>query len=253
MLDMLNGADFEISIIMHNLARIAWKIEDDYYIFKILPDPQDVAAGTVKYSGELIKNMFKGSVLLSVDDFLVLVVNARQCRQALPEAFLKLEDFLAKRNFVCGVSMMFTDFMHLAEQYRLSAVAIEIGTMMDADKKLFHYADYITGHIINTCNEAFNVKILCHAEAVKLHEYDKQSGNNYFYCLYVYLLNERSLLLSSKQLNIHRSTLIYRMGKISEIISVDLNDRRVRSHLILSYEILRYLDCLRDQKVEGGT
>jgi len=253
MIDMLNGADFETSMIMHNLARIGWKIDDDYYIFKILPDPQDVAGGTVKYSGELIKNMFKGSVLLSVDDFLVLVVNVRQCRQALPEAFLKLEDFLGKRNFVCGVSMMFTDFTLLAEQYRLSAVAIEVGTMIDTDKKLFHYADYVTGHIVSLCNEAFNVKILCHAEAVKLHEYDRQSGNNYFYCLYVYLLNERSLLLSSKQLNIHRSTLIYRLGKIAEIISVDLNDRRVRMHLILSYEILHYLDCLRGQKVEGGT
>jgi DNA-binding PucR family transcriptional regulator len=182
---------------------------------------------------------------LSVGDVLALVVNLRHCRDELSEAFAKLESFLVRRNFTCGVSMLFKDFTHLHEQYKLAAAAIEIGTLVDRSKCLFRYESYIMGHIVSLCNETFNVRMLCHTESVKLHEYDKKTGNSYFYCLYVYLLNEKSLLLSSKQLNIHRSTLIYRLGKIAEIIHVDLDDQKVRMHLILSYEILHFLDCLR--------
>ena len=245
MIDMLKSTDFEISFIMHNLAQVGWKIDDDYYIFKIQPDPKDIAGGTVKYSGELIKDLFPGSVLLSMGDVLALAVNLRTCSDMLPEAFDKLDAFLQKRNFSCGVSMLFKDFSHLNEQYKLASAAIDIGSMVNPSKRLFHYEDYVMMHIVSLCNESINVRILCHREAIRLHEYDSETGNNYFYCLYVYLKNEKSLLLSSKQLNIHRSTLIYRLGKISELISVDLSDQRVRIHLILSYEILRFLDCLR--------
>jgi hypothetical protein len=245
MLDMLRDTDFEVSFIIHNLTQLGWKIDDDYYIFKIQPDPKDIAGGTVKYSGELIKNMFPGSVLLAIGDVLALVVNLRFCHDVLPESFDKLDSFLVKRNFTCGVSMVFKDFIHLFEQYKLAAAAIEIGGMVDRTRNLFRYEDYIMPHIVSLCNESFNVRILCHHEAVRLHEHDRQTNNNYFYCLYVYLKSEKSLLQSSKLLNIHRSTLIYRLGKIAEIIGVDLNDQQVRMHLILSYEILHFLDCLR--------
>ena len=245
MLDMLSSTEFETSFIVHSLAQISWKIDDDYYIIKIQPDPKDIAGGTVKYSGELIKDMFPGSILLSVGETLALVVNLRRCPDALPESFDRLDAFLAKRNFTCGVSMLFKDFSRLNEQYKLAAAAIEIGVMVDRAKNLFRYENYIMPHIISLCDESFNVRTLCHREAVRLHEHDRQTNNNYFYCLYVYLRNEKSLLVSSKQLNIHRSTLIYRLGKIAELISVDLNDQGVRMHLILSYEILHFLDCLK--------
>ncbi len=62
------------------------------------------------------------------------------------------------------------------------------------------------------------------------------------YSLYIYLKNEKSLVLASKILNIHRSTLIYRLNKINEIIKVDLDDADIRFHMILSFEILRYLE-----------
>jgi hypothetical protein len=245
MIDMLKGTTFEVSFVMHNLSQLGWRLDDDYYILKILPDPKDIAGGTVKYSGELIKKMFTGSVLLSIGDVLALIVNTRYCQDTLADAFRELDAFLEKRNFTCGVSMVFKDFTNLFEQYKLAGAATEIGSLVNRDKRLFRYEDYIMPHMISICDQTFNVTALCHLEAVKLHEHDKKTGNSYFYCLYVYLLNEKSLLVTARQLNIHRSTLIYRLSKIAEIITVDLNDQKLRMHLIFSYEILHFLDCLR--------
>jgi DNA-binding PucR family transcriptional regulator len=141
--------------------------------------------------------------------------------------------------------MVFKDFSNLFEHYKLAGASTEIGSLVNKDKRLFRYEDYIMPHMISICDQTLNVTTLCHPEAVKLHAHDRKTGNNYFYCLYVYLLNEKSLLVTARQLNIHRSTLIYRLSKIAEIISVDLNDQKLRMHLILSYEILHFLDCLR--------
>ena len=245
MLDMIDGASCEVNFIIHNLSQLGWKIDDDYYILKILPDPKDIEGETVKYTGELIKKMFDGSVLLEPGDELALVVNTRFCRDTLDHAFESLDELLTRRNFTCGVSTLFRDFSWLYEQYGLADAAIEIGSLIDRDCKLFHYTKYIMMHMISMCDKVFNVNILCHREAIVLHEYDKVNNNNYFYCLYTYLLNERSLLTTSKKLNIHRSTLIYRLNKISEIIHVDLDDLQIRKHLISSYDILHFLDCLK--------
>ena len=249
MLDMLSGTSYEINFIIHNLSQLGWKIDDEYYIFKILPDPKDIEGDTVKYSGELIKKMFAGSVLLEPGNDLALVVNTRFCRDTLDDAFENLKEFLEKRNFICGVSTLFRDFSWLYEQYNLAHAAINIGRLIDRDLRLFHYTGYVLPHMISLCDRVFNVNMLCHREAIKLHEYDKVNNNNHFFCLYVYLLNERSLLTTSKKLNIHRSTLIYRLNKISEIIHVDLNDQQTRMLIVYSYEILHFLDCLRGSAI----
>lgn len=244
MLDMLSGTAFESGFILHNLSQLGWKCDDGYYIFKILPDPKDVEGGTVKYSGELIKAMYPGSVLLNAQDHLVLVVNTRFCQDNLEEAFQSLDGFLIKRNFTCGVSMLFKDFTLLCEHYKLAGAAIEIGNLLNKGRKLFRYTDYIMPHMISICDQIFNIRLLCHPGAVRLHEYDKATGNNYFYCLYIYLMHEKSLLNTAKHLNIHRSTLIYRLSKIAELINVDFNEHGTRMHLIFSYEILHFIDCL---------
>lgn len=246
MLDILGGTSYEVNFIIHNLSQLGWKIDDEYYIFRILPDPKDIEGDTVKYSGELIKNMFAGSVLLELGNELALIVNTRYCGDTLVEAFEHLSDFLQKRNFICGVSTLFRDFSWLFEQYKLAHAAINIGSLMDRDIRIFRYTKYIMPHMISLCDQVFNVNMLCHREAIKLHKYDKVNNKNYFYCLYLYLLNERSLLTTSKNLNIHRSTLIYRLNKISEIIRIELNDQEARMHMVYSYEILHFLDCLRN-------
>ncbi len=245
MLDMLGGAAYEVNFIIHNLSQLGWKIDDEYYIFKILPDPKDIEGGTVKYSGELIKNMFAGSVLLEPGNELALVVNMRHCRDTFDDALESLADFLEKRNFICGVSTLFRNFSWFREQYSLAHAAINIGRLIDRDDRLFRYTKYVMPHMISLCDKVFNVNMLCHREAIKLHEYDKVNKNNYFYCLYLYLLNERSLLTTSRKLNIHRSTLIYRLNKITDIIKVDLDDQETRMHMVYSYDILHFLDCLR--------
>ena len=71
-----------------------------------------------------------------------------------------------------------------------------------------------------------------------LMEYDAQKGTQYFDTLRVYLLEERDIPRASEKLIIHRTTLLYRLKKIEQLISLNLEDPWYRLNLMLSLRIL---------------
>jgi len=70
-------------------------------------------------------------------------------------------------------------------------------------------------------------------ETLRLH--DAKHGTDYYQTLYAYLLCERNQTLTAQKLYIHRNSLIYRIGRIEEIMGMDLNNERDRLYLLLSY------------------
>lgn len=57
--------------------------------------------------------------------------------------------------------------------------------------------------------------------------------------LYMYVKHERSQSHTAAALNLHRNTLTYRLGRLRELISCDLDIPEVRLHILVSYELLK--------------
>ena len=55
-------------------------------------------------------------------------------------------------------------------------------------------------------------------------EIDRTKETEYFKTLDTYFLCNKNILQTAKKLNIHRSTLTYRLEKIGNFIGADLND-----------------------------
>jgi len=73
----------------------------------------------------------------------------------------------------------------------------------------------------------------------KLIDYDKQHGSNNVELLYNYLSNDRKATETAALMHMHRNNVIYRVGRICEIIGMDLDDSRSRFSLLLAYELPR--------------
>ena len=78
---------------------------------------------------------------------------------------------------------------------------------------------------------------MAHPALEKLKEYDAKHGGELYKTLYYFLRHERSLIDSSRALNIHRNSLIYRIDKIRQLTDVDLDDADIREYLLFSYRI----------------
>lgn len=71
-------------------------------------------------------------------------------------------------------------------------------------------------------------------------DYDAQKGTDYYKTLQIYLENERNLTITSQILHIHRSTLQYRITKITELLSLPLDDADLRFYLLCCFRIIDY-------------
>ena len=60
--------------------------------------------------------------------------------------------------------------------------------------------------------------------------------------LHCYLTNERALLRTADLLDIHRTTLLYRIRRIEELTGLHLDDEKTRFDLLLSFRLMDMTD-----------
>ncbi len=79
-------------------------------------------------------------------------------------------------------------------------------------------------------------------ELIYLKENDSSKNSELLKTLYYYLIEERSLLKASKQMGVHRNSIVYRINKINELVDIDLENSHLRHNLLIALEILNKLN-----------
>lgn len=68
-------------------------------------------------------------------------------------------------------------------------------------------------------------------------DHDKEFGTEYYKTLRSYIINERNIPETSKDLVIHRTTLTHRLEQIEKLIKHDLSNEDTRLYLLLSFRL----------------
>lgn len=152
--------------------------------------------------------------------------------------FSQFRTFLADSNMFAGISKSFTNIKDIKKAYTEAVKAVELGIKLNEPGSIFRYKDLQLYHLIDLCAKQKDIKDFCVPTLFKLMEYDPELSMT----LYLYLRNEKSQAKTARELHIQRSSLLYRLRKIEEILELKLDDYQSVLHLQLSYEILNYLD-----------
>jgi len=72
--------------------------------------------------------------------------------------------------------------------------------------------------------------------------YSNESKMNLIDTLHTYLQTNGNAKASAEKLFLHRSSLLYRLEKIEELLTANLNDPEVRFNLMLAYRLLEMRD-----------
>ena len=126
--------------------------------------------------------------------------------------------------------------------YHQSVKALEFGRSVFSTGGAFRYSDYAIYHALELCTEQVDLRDLCHPGVLMLQESSLPGDNDLFQTLYLYLLYTRDINRVSAAMNIHRSTLFYRLNKIKSIIGADLNDGNMVFQLMFSFKLIEYMD-----------
>jgi hypothetical protein len=226
------------TFLQNNLSRLGWLTNDDYQIIliKLPSEKQHVSQYIYNY-----ENVFAGSysdcIALRYEDSIVILLHGKAC-PAFSEHVLALKNQLTADSGICSIGMRFCDFTQLKLQYDLATLPLRV---MIKPHTINYYREHMETHLVHELSSCFPVRATCHHVASRVEEYDKINGTDFLFTLETYLMNNKSLMLASDKLYIHRSTLTYRLKCIEKIAPMDLEDPCERLHILLSCIALRIL------------
>jgi sugar diacid utilization regulator len=151
----------------------------------------------------------------------VLAIRAKDYPLEKPKERQKLEKLLVTENMYCGISAMFGNFMDLRCYYVQSRFTADY-CRSQPNMALCCYDECYEEHIMQSLANMVDLKCFCHPKILALWDSNDENQRLLIRCLHQFLLNGKNISLTAKSLYVHRNTLIYRLGKLSELLGEDI-------------------------------
>lgn len=238
LLEVLEFKETNEVVLLNRLQAFNWEINDSYSCVSIYLQKRDYSTYAVDLTCHHLENMFPYCCIFLYKDRILIITNPYKSELKEDDFFIKLTAFLREGLFKASVSSTGQDF-HLLWYYFLQTdIAFKIGSRKNPMSWLYKFNVYKLQYILEQATNELMPLMLCESHLLKLHIYEKKHNSDFFKTLRVYLEKERNLAQTARALFVHRSTLLYRLKKIKSIIKVDLDDPKIRMHIMISYELL---------------
>jgi hypothetical protein len=149
-----------------------------------------------------------------------------------------LDAFLEQQELKAGFSDVFSGTTAIREHYKQAEFALSLGMRRNPQGRIFYFGDVKEFLLLDNCLRELSATMVCAPEILALRNYDHKHNTIYYETFYSYLRNNMSPVKTIKELNIHRSTLIYRLEKIQKIAGLDTLSHDNPWYLLLSYKLL---------------
>jgi sugar diacid utilization regulator len=136
---------------------------------------------------------------------------------------------------IIGVSNSFSNFNNIYYYYRQTLAAIEQGREKEPSPQCCYFDDYILDSILQNSYKDMAPEALYPEGFLALERHDKAKGTNYVDTLEAFLECNMNIADTIKRVFMHRNTFLYRIGRIKELLGMDLDkgDTRLLLRIIL--------------------
>lgn len=185
-----------------------------------------------------LSNIFSHCCAFPYNENIVVFVNMTLSHLTWEELLKRLERFTDENYLNAGVSRPMTGHISLRRQYIQALIALSIGGSKFPKKQVNNFNDVSFDYILKQATKTLPGYMICHEKLLFLKHNDKDKGTEYMKTLRVYLDNQCNVMQTAKQLFIHRSTVLYRLDKIKEILGSELKDPDEILYLMLSFRLI---------------
>jgi hypothetical protein len=235
---LLDGVNISTDIVSKYLNRFHWKL-DDHFCIVTFTASADLKIPIISILDlKQINGLFPDALVSVYEEYVVMIIRCADKKQLHGKKKQQLEQFLNKDSLLrCGVSMVFNNFLHLRYYYIQSKfAAVQCKTPLNP--AICIYEDYQTDHVLQTLSLGADLRCFCHPGILSLWESGSEAQRGLVHCLYHYFSNGKNISATAHAVHIHRNTLIYRLGKVSEILNIDIKQPSIKQ------EFLFIISCL---------
>lgn len=198
---------------------------------------QRFSALPVVYICSVFENMLTNSLFWSQNNTIIgLVPTASMAAEiSKTQSKSKFLTYIHQMQIYVGISNAFADLNMIRTYYFQAEAAIEHGRLNEAAEHIFTFSDFALAEMVANSLGNFSLESYFPNGFAKLLEHDQDGGISYVDTLRVFLNSNLSYAEASRQLFVHRSTLLERIERIKKDLKVDLNDpdQRLQLQIIL--------------------
>lgn len=170
------------------------------------------------YVSSLLEQQFRDALAFEYGGGIAAVLPAEK------EEREQLLPFLQKIHMKCGVSHRFSDLHDAAYAYYQASSALDEGCAADPAAGVYDFEDYILPLLLKNSTGNIPARFFYTEGLARLAEHDAASPVSYIGTLRAYLDSNMSIAETARKLNLHRSSLIDRLERITQILGCDLDD-----------------------------
>jgi sugar diacid utilization regulator len=229
-------------IIDDKIKHLDLQLKENLYVFVFQVSQEELANTNFAYIRNIIEDLITGFKTVIYNDQIIGIISISENKDLFEDFdLMRLKLFLKNNKMNCGISFCFYKIKHLSSAYKQSLKAIEMGTHLNSEERIFNYEDFANYHMMSICSIVDDVKSFCHPFVLKLLEYDRTFHSELVPSLYMYLLCEKNQRNTANVLHVHRSTLLYRIKRAEEIMNLNLKNGNTVFNLLCSFKILEFL------------
>jgi hypothetical protein len=250
---ILAGENTEDSFLKEQLGKFNWLEDHAYRCMKVSVDSAGNFPQAIIHDG--IREIVPGACVFEHEGAVAVFINLTDPGESAPGGMdifdgfsgkktdrfsAALGAFLIDHGLKAGSSDQFSgqNFKDLKLYYKQAGIALDLGVRNAPLAHLYYFNAFVKHHILETSVKDLPASMLCAPELIKLRDYDLKHKTELLRTASKYLQNQMSHTQTSIELQIHRSTLMYRLDRIKDIGGFNIEDSENQWYLLFSLKLL---------------
>lgn len=237
---ILNGRTVDPLLLEQYVKRLHWRLEDHYQLLCIrFPDGRKFNQDEREPVLFRLGLLFQDSLGTYINNTVVLVLR-NPAKNLIPSHSSHLTSYFAGQGMVAGYSTIVHGLKNIRYAYTQAVLALQ----GREGSGVYYFLDDYKNVIIESLYSLGDIRSFCHPDILNLYTQDRENGIHMIQTIYTFMNCGGSIAAASKELNIHRNTLIYRLEKLEDSYGIRLKDldSDFRFYLIITCQIIFYLD-----------
>lgn len=236
--DLLSKEAVSMEAAEQAFGEFGWMDDHHYCCINLKVAAIDLQNMTVRFICSHIEHLLEHSCAFQFENNIAVFVNLTLFEGDCEDVLNKIIYFLRDSFIKAGFSNEFTGFSRMLSYYRQAAIALEVGSRRNSFKWVHRFDDIALDYMLEQCCGELPEELVCSRKLLELKIFDQEHHTDYFNTLSIYVKNHLNAVQSAKLLYIHRSTFLYRMEKIREILNLNLDDYNTLLYVMITLKKL---------------
>jgi len=238
---LVDGEPIKEGVVLHRFAMRGWNRKDRYCLFRMVLSKRDMSIISASRFSSNLCATFSETLTFNKDNEVFAVRNLTKAGTTMEACQAQLERFGAKMQIQIGLSCQFEDLMQVKDFAVEADQARRMGRVKKPGYFCYAFSDWIVYYIVEHFIGDLRAENICCPGILKLRSIDKEKNTAYIETLRAYFANGFQQLATAEALFIHRSTLTYRLERISQLGDIDLENADQRLYAQLSLLLLELI------------